>query len=56
MPKTSPWHSVKQGDPPVYHDNTECDKGNNIESENVRQGTGGRRRCDRCQELDDQGR
>ena len=39
MAKVSPWYSKKQKD--VYHDNTDCDKGNNIESENIAYGTGG---------------
>jgi len=37
MPRKSPWHSVKEE---VHHDNTECNTGNNIEAENLRQGTG----------------
>jgi hypothetical protein len=36
----------------VYHDDTDCDKGNNIEPENVAQGTGGLEKCERCTELD----
>ena len=35
--KKSPWNSIKQL---VHHDNTECNTGNNIETENLRQGTG----------------
>ena len=53
MPKKSPWHSVKQ---PVHHDNTECNTGNNIESENLRQGTGGKPLCDECKDLDAKGK
>jgi len=49
--KTSPWHSIKQTDRPVYHDDTACTEGNNIEPQNRRDGTGGRRKCDRCKEL-----
>ena len=51
MPKKSPWHSVKPGTPQVYHDNSNCTKGNNIEKENVRQGTDNRRLCDECKDL-----
>lgn len=50
MPKKSPWHSIKKDDRPVYHNNTNCNTGNNIEKENVRQGTGGHPLCDECVE------
>src|SRR3546814_7831068 len=36
MARKSPWHSVKSD---VYHNNTNCNTGNNIERENLRQGT-----------------
>ena len=49
MPKISPWHSIKS---PVHHDNTDCNTGNNIEKENLRQGTGGKPLCDECKRLD----
>ncbi len=49
MAKKSPWHSVKRD---VYHDDTDCNVGNNIESENIRQGTGGKRKCVECKRLD----
>lgn len=39
------WHSSKQYDPQVYHNETRCNTGNNIERENVRQGTGNRPLC-----------
>jgi hypothetical protein len=48
----SPWHSVKDSDRPVYHDNTECTEGNNIEAENRREGTGNRPKCEHCARLD----
>lgn len=51
MAKTAPWHSIKRSDAPVYHDNTSCKTGNNIERENRRSGTGGRRRCRECTGL-----
>ncbi len=35
----------------VYHDNADCTTGNNIEPENWRAGTGGKRRCAQCQRL-----
>lgn len=46
--KASPWHSIKSS---VYHDDTECNTGNNIERENWRSGTGGKRHCDECAEI-----
>ena len=55
MPKTSPWYSVKRTDRQVYHDNTECTEGNNIEPENRREGTDGRPKCDHCKRLDGEG-
>jgi len=49
MPRKSPWHSIKED---VYHDNTKCTEGNNIEPENYREGTGGKRKCQHCARLD----
>ena len=51
MAKCSPFHSVKESDRKVHHDNTSCTEGNNIEKENRRDGTGGRPKCDRCEKL-----
>jgi hypothetical protein len=48
MAKKSPWHSTKQT---VHHNNTECNTGNNIEKENLRQGTGGKPLCKECERL-----
>ena len=48
----SPRHSIKQ---PVHQDNTECNTGNNIERENLRQGTGGKPLCKECGGLDKEG-
>ena len=53
MPKKAPWHSVKEN---VYHNNTKCTEGNNIEKENLRTGTGGKRLCTHCAELNRQGK
>lgn len=44
----SPWYSILRD---VYHENTECNTGNNIESENIRRGTGGRSLCQECKRL-----
>ena len=51
MARTSPWHSIRPEDPKVYHDNTSCTEGNNIEDKNRRAGTDGRRQCDHCRRL-----
>lgn len=48
MAKTSPFHSIKQ---PHHHNNTSCTEGNNIERENLRQGTGGKPLCSHCARL-----
>ncbi len=53
MAKRSPWHSTESD---AYHNNTECNTGNNIESEHRRPGTGGKRLCQECARLDAQGR
>jgi hypothetical protein len=53
MPQVSPWHSVLES---VYHDNTKCTTVNNIEKANLRQGTGGKRKCEQCTNLDAQGK
>ncbi|MEQ1761998.1 MAG: hypothetical protein ABL984_02520 [Pyrinomonadaceae bacterium] len=49
--KTKAWHSRLETDRKVYHDNTSCTEGNNIEDRNRVDGTGGRPRCKRCDEL-----
>lgn len=46
--KTYPWHSTKTS---VHHNDTDCTEGNNIEPENRRTGTGGKRLCDNCARL-----
>jgi hypothetical protein len=46
--KKSPWHSIKQN---VHHNDTDCNTGNNIERENIRQGTGGKPLCAECARL-----
>lgn len=47
--KTSTWYSIKTMD--VHHDNTDCNTGNNIESENRREGKGGLPLCTECRGL-----
>jgi hypothetical protein len=53
MSKTSPWHSkLEEGTSwGVYHDDTDCNTGNNIEDENRREGTGGLMHCSECAGL-----
>jgi len=51
MAKTSPWHSSRNSDRKVYHDNTSCTEGNNIETRYRTAGTGGRPRCEHCNRL-----
>jgi hypothetical protein len=53
MPKKSPWHSVKQD---IYHNNSNCNTGNNIERENRREGDGGKKLCKECADLNAQGK
>ncbi|SEN68924.1 hypothetical protein SAMN04487952_12433 [Halomonas caseinilytica] len=48
MAKVKPFHGVDRN---VYHDNDKCVDGNNIEKENLRQGTGGKPKCQRCKGL-----
>jgi hypothetical protein len=50
--QTNPWHSVKPETKNVYHDNTQCTEGNNIEAHYRRSGTGGRPRCEHCTRID----
>ena len=49
MAKVAPFHSKL--DTEVYHDQSGCKVGDNIQPENKVSGTGGGRRCDRCAEL-----
>lgn len=48
MAKRYPWHSILSG---VHHNDTNCNTGNNIERENLRQGTGGKPLCRECANL-----
>jgi hypothetical protein len=47
--KKPPWYSKKELD--VYHDDDACDKGNNIEAENIAYGTGNLPKCETCKRL-----
>jgi hypothetical protein len=46
--RKAPWHSVKQ---PHHHVCSNCNTGNNIETENLRQGTGDKPLCTECKNL-----
>ena len=48
MTQKSPWHSTKQT---VHHVCSNCNSGNNIETENRREGTGGKPLCKECSGL-----
>jgi hypothetical protein len=47
-----PWHSVNSD---VYHNNPNCQTGNSIEAENLRQGTGNKPLCQECERLNSAG-
>lgn len=49
--KVQPFHS-KQPWIEVYHNSNKCTEGNNIERENLRPGTAGRRLCDHCKRIE----
>jgi len=53
MPQVSAFHSIKQN---VHHNNSRCTEGNNIEKENLRQGTGGKPLCQHCAQLNREGK
>jgi hypothetical protein len=46
--KKKAWHSHKSD---VYHNEKDCNTGNNIEKENLRSGTGSRRKCKECNKV-----
>jgi len=50
MAKAKPWHS-DEPEAKVYHNNTDCNTGNNIERENEEGGKGGKRLCKECKRL-----
>jgi hypothetical protein len=54
--KVPPFYSIKKSDRQVYHNNNRCTEGNNIEKENLRQGTDGRPLCDHCERLNREGK
>lgn len=48
MAKVAAFNSKKQT---VYHNNSSCKEGNNIEKENLQSGTGGKALCKHCANL-----
>jgi hypothetical protein len=50
--RIAPWHSSHPSHRRVYHDNTACTEGNNIETKYRVSGTGGYPRCEHCSRLD----
>lgn len=50
MAKTAAFHSTHPS-ATVYHDNTRCTEGNNIEAKYKKAGTAGRSKCDHCKRL-----
>ncbi len=54
MPKVKTTYSKKEKR--VYHNNSACTERNNIERENVVQGTGGLPLCNSCKTLNSQGK
>ena len=50
MAKKKPWHS-SEPEAKVYHNNTDCNTGNNIERENLEKGKGDHRECKECKRL-----
>lgn len=51
MAKVAAFHSKKESARKVYHNNSSCTEGNNIEKENRVSGTGGRPLCNHCDRL-----
>lgn len=49
---SSPYYSIDERDPRVYHDYADCPNGQQISPPNRRDGTGGLPRCGSCERLD----
>ena len=48
MARVKPWYSTKSN---VYHNNTRCKTGNNIEKISLKKGKGNNRICEECKKL-----
>ena len=55
MAQISPWHSIRQRDGNVYHDDDECPVGKGIEEKYRRFGHRCRQRCRACAKLHEPG-
>jgi hypothetical protein len=56
MPPVYPYHTSESETPAVFHNNSACDDGQRIKKEHLQSGEGvGRRLCERCEELNDNG-
>jgi hypothetical protein len=49
--KMRPWHSVRETDRKVYHDDSRCPEASGIEPQYRREGTEGRRKCEQCRQY-----
>jgi hypothetical protein len=56
MTKVASFHSARPNTRNVYHDNSNCTEGNNIERQYLRSGTAGRPRCEHCNRLAQEGK
>jgi hypothetical protein len=56
MSKVAPFHSKKNSDRKVYHDNNECTEGNNIEKYYLASGTDNRPLCEHCKKINEGGK
>jgi hypothetical protein len=60
MPNVPGFYSIGEGNKPiprrVYHNNSACPAGREIEEDERRKGTGNYRLCDDCAQLNRQGR
>jgi hypothetical protein len=43
-----PWHSIRETDRKVYHDDAQCGEAETVDARYRRDGTDGRRKCEHC--------
>jgi hypothetical protein len=51
LPRSLPFHTLKPGAPPLFHNNDHCDEGKRIEPAYWCAGDGGRPQCKECARL-----
>lgn len=51
MAQVPPFHSTKPATRQVYHNNSSCTEGNNIEPRYLARGSDGRPLCERCRQV-----